>query len=264
MNLLSISLTNLCDNDCIYCPIPGRWKNRPELNRLTNDSLFAYLDKYLTHEANEWIIELTGGEPGLYEGINELVAGLTSRGFWGVVKTNGKYPIQKTTNFPLISAWHANQTEPPKHYNVVLIIKNPDDDWQKKERYCKDNAIPYNLVDYSPAPTGQYPLHFIKIMSINSYGQITPLPMTTPRQGLDIFNAVTNKSKIIDFIPYEFYAGISYKPAHDVFIFLSQELQKLVEKDYLESIGEASFPGGLEWDRTQEEADEERVKKVIA
>jgi molybdenum cofactor biosynthesis enzyme MoaA len=255
MNFLTINLTTTCDNNCEYCPISEKWRNRPENNKLTNDALFKYLDKYITSESDEWIIELTGGEPALYEGINGLVEGLTDRGFWGVVKTNGQRSIRKTTNFQIISAWHANQEELPKYYDQILIIKNPNDDWQKKVDYCEKKKIPYGLVEYSPTKedrekgmvdTYTYPSLFLKIAHIHTSGEITPLAGTPINRNINIFNALTDDNPLIDYFPYEFCIGVNYKPAADAFIFLSEKLQKKIKDDYLKIDSSGGFVGGEE------------------
>jgi len=174
MNVLSIFLMNTCNNSCWYCPVkgflvqpedgrvmelpgdPGPPRERePEdspgwhpafekfkgtVNVLNNEAILRYLDAFISPQ--DWVIEITGGEPGLYPHINELLTSLNERGYWGVVKTNGTLPVHKTIRFQRIAAWH---TERPTHYDLMLIINTPDGLWKEKEDYCKSHKIPYEF-----------------------------------------------------------------------------------------------------------------------
>jgi organic radical activating enzyme len=123
-----------------------------ENNRLTNNLIFSWLDKYCPPE--EWCIEISGGEPGVYPEIEELVIGLAERGYYGLIKTNGTRVIPQSDNFKRISAWHKCRglDNPPEYYDTILIIKNPSDCWREKKQYCIDRKIPFKEVifrDYS-------------------------------------------------------------------------------------------------------------------
>ena len=48
---------------------------------LNNVRLIPFLYKYV--DPKNWFIELTGGEPGLYNGLNELVSWLTNHQYRG-------------------------------------------------------------------------------------------------------------------------------------------------------------------------------------
>jgi MoaA/NifB/PqqE/SkfB family radical SAM enzyme len=145
---------------------------------ITNSALLKWLDAYIN--PSEWVIELTGGEPGLYPEIGTLIPELAARGFSGVVKTNGSLPIPKSANFQLVAAWHLGE-EIPRHYDQIVIIENPDDNWQEKAEYCKENGIAYKTVifdrQFEGQKTGPLFCKFNKVvnsMHINSSGQITP------------------------------------------------------------------------------------------
>jgi hypothetical protein len=142
MHLLTIYPIQSCNLSCEQCPSkPWLLPVDDERNKLTNKMLFRWLDKFCP--PHKWFIELRGGEPSLYPEINELVAGLNQRGYYGLIKTNGILPIPKSDNFRRIAAWHLGIDNPPKHYDSLLILSNPEDKWREKIQYCIDNNIPY-------------------------------------------------------------------------------------------------------------------------
>jgi organic radical activating enzyme len=147
MNLLTLYPIQSCNLTCKYCPTK-KWiyPINHEYNRLNNDLIFSWLDKFCPPE--EWCIEVSGGEPGVYPEIEGLVNGLTERGYYGLIKTNGTLPIPHSDNFQRVAAWHkcSDIDNPPKYYDTILLIKNPDDCWEEKRQYCIDNEIPYKEI----------------------------------------------------------------------------------------------------------------------
>jgi organic radical activating enzyme len=115
---------------------------------LNNEVLFNWLDKYCPPQ--EWLIEVSGGEPGLYPDIEDLIHGLNERGYYGLIRTNGILPIPKAKNFHRVAGWHKTEesNQKPEYFDSILITKNPDDDWNEKVNYCLENEIPYKLVQY--------------------------------------------------------------------------------------------------------------------
>jgi hypothetical protein len=115
---------------------------------LNNEIIFNWVDRYCSPE--DWCIEISGGEPGVYAGINELVEELSHRGYYGLIKTNGTLPISCTPTFKRVAAWHEifGINEPPKYADSILIIRNPKDCWKQKRQYCIDNCIPYQEVHF--------------------------------------------------------------------------------------------------------------------
>jgi organic radical activating enzyme len=95
----------------------------------------------------EWIIELTGGEPGLFDGIDDLGYRLESQGYRGLIKSNGNHDIKRKT-FQLIAAWH---THLPKYYDTILIIQN--ENYQEKITYCKKNHLPFKTITERSTPS---------------------------------------------------------------------------------------------------------------
>lgn len=149
MNLLTIYPIQSCNLHCYYCPMK-KWTypvNDPS-NRLNNEALFKWIDEYF--DPKEWLIEISGGEPGVYPEIDSLVKGLSERGFYGLIKTNGIRPIPKTDTFLRIAAWHESKdiNNPPGYADEMLIIRNPNDCWKDKAKYCKEHGIPYKEVPF--------------------------------------------------------------------------------------------------------------------
>jgi len=152
MNLFELVLWQSCNYKCVDCPMK-KWTYEPDAvdekrtrrNGIANRQLLKWLGKYLDPE--EWFIDITGGEPGLYPEIDGLIRRLSDKGYKGLIRTNGSQPLPKSPNFPRIATWHKDR-EFPKYYDFINILENPDDDWRSKEQFCKDNNIPYATQPY--------------------------------------------------------------------------------------------------------------------
>lgn len=149
-----------CGLGCEQCPTAAYTYdvNHP-LNCMTNEAMLNYVDRY--YDPARTLFEISGGEPSLYPGIAELVKGLSDRGYMGVIRTNGSRPIPKTDNFQIVFAWHRKVKKPPENYDSIFVVRNPDDDWKGKVKYCEDNNIPFTCVKYqhfdgTPNPKGEY------------------------------------------------------------------------------------------------------------
>ena len=198
MKLLHISLMNSCNRACYYCPMrkwlrPLEDAQKKGMNLLTNAALLKWLSAFI--RPNDWIIELTGGEPGLYPEIQTLIPALTDRGYHGLIKTNGSLPIPKSKAFQRIAAWHEGVEKIPPYHDQILIINNPHDDQQIKTTYCKQHNVPYQVVLFDRKFEGiqtdyaQYDEHGITTLThINSSGDIAECPAQPPVQGRNIFN----------------------------------------------------------------------------
>jgi len=153
MNLIQISLTNLCNLKCDYCPIKP-WRNNPNHpNLITNKRLFPFFERL---SPQEWVVELTGGEPALYPEIDQLLDWLQSKSFHGLVKTNGTLPIRKVPSFKIVAAFHELK-RPPKWFDEILII-NHTPDFNEKIEWCLENETEYKVIErdtYSKPCTGK-------------------------------------------------------------------------------------------------------------
>lgn len=111
---------------------------------LTNKRLIPWLQRYA--KPSEWVIELTGGEPALYPGIDELCEWLSEHGYCVLVKTNGLLPIRKFRGIKRVAAFHQLEN-PPKYFDEILIV----DKIQRleKEAVCRQNGWPYKVIGYN-------------------------------------------------------------------------------------------------------------------
>lgn len=144
MNFLQISLTNRCNFSCWHCPM-GKWRNSDAPRwPLHNGILIPFIEKYV--RPNEWVVELTGGEPSLYEGIEELMHWLSEHGYQTLVKTNGSGNLPHLPNVKIVAAFHRLE-QPPKNFDEVLIV----DKIQSSEKiaYCEEHGIPYKVIGYN-------------------------------------------------------------------------------------------------------------------
>jgi len=152
MKLFELVLYQSCNYECVDCPM-SRWLYKPDelfengkkKNAINNHALLKWIDKYLN--PNDWFIDITGGEPGLYPEIKKLIPQLNNRGYKGLIRTNGSQSIPSLPSFPRVATWHKGK-EFPEFYDFINILQNRDDDWQAKEQHCKDNNIPYILQSY--------------------------------------------------------------------------------------------------------------------
>lgn len=144
MNLLQISLTTRCNFECAYCPIT-QWRNVAPRKSLCNAELIPFLDRAIKNP-EIWVVELTGGEPSLYEGINELLEWLSSHGFRTLVKTNGTGNLPHLPNVTIVAAFHKLE-QPPKNFDKYLIINT--DGRAEKEEYCKAHGIDYRVIGFN-------------------------------------------------------------------------------------------------------------------
>lgn len=150
MNFLQISLTNRCNFNCWHCPM-GKWRNSDAPRwPLCNEELVPWLEKYV--QPDQWLVELTGGEPSLYPEIDELLHWLDDRKYRVLVKTNGSGHLPHLDNVKIVAAFH-QLDNPPKNYDQVLIV----DKLQRteKELYCIDHCIPYHVIGFNKDTMGR-------------------------------------------------------------------------------------------------------------
>lgn len=138
---LQISLTSNCNRACWHCPM-AEYRNTDDKDyHLTNSVLIPWIKSNIRPDL--WLVELTGGEPMLYEGIDELLDWLSSEGYTVHIRTNGTIPVESRPGLKRIVAFHDLQN-PPKVFDHILIIDQIESD--EKVRYCLEHRLPYIVI----------------------------------------------------------------------------------------------------------------------
>lgn len=138
---LQISLTSRCNRKCWHCPMAEYLNTDDPEYHLDNGILIPWIRANVRPE--NWLVELTGGEPTLYDGLEELLTWLSENGYTTHVRTNGKIPIKSHRGVTRIVAFH-DIDNPPKAVDVVLIVNGIDS--VEKVDYCERNGIPYSVI----------------------------------------------------------------------------------------------------------------------
>ena len=135
MKLLFISLTNLCNRSCSYCPM-AFWRNNPDFpNTLTLKKCIKAIELLdPTH------VEITGGEPTMVPWLDDLTDYLDRLSIIYLVKSNGYRRCKNQ-----VTAWHDGIDSIPDNYDKILIIHNMLD-WQQKYNYCTERSIPCAVI----------------------------------------------------------------------------------------------------------------------
>jgi len=180
MKLITIWLINKCNFNCYYCtakgglqPLDFDYPDDSIVARNSNKLLIPWLEKYCSPD--EWLLEFTGGEPGLYPEIDILIPALESRGYRGVIQTNGSLYIPKSSTFVRTAAWH--ESSRPKYYDSMIIIKTGG--FMEKIKWCRENGVKFRLTGLNesfrngpPAPSDTRNCKITHYAFINAYGQL--------------------------------------------------------------------------------------------
>ena len=180
MNLLQIALTARCNLHCKECPMFEYVNKGDPKWELNNVRLIPFLYKYV--DPAKWFIELTGGEPGLYKGLDELVTWLTNHQYRGLIKTNGLLRLPASGHFPRIAAWHGDSVNDlfPLNFDQILLVYGIQD-YQKKAQYCLDHHIPFRTVGLDKdSGVDSVEHHIRRVAFINAVGQVLECPAAKP------------------------------------------------------------------------------------
>lgn len=174
LGMFQISLTSKCNLSCWHCPMQDTRNTGTPEYALTNERMIPWIRRNV--ETSKWIIELTGGEPSLYEGIDELTRWLSVNGYRTIIKTNGMLPIAPIDNVIRVGAFHI-VGNPPKYFDKILIVDKIDR--EKKERICIDNGWDYKVIGYNNDPLPGESHGFCHIAYLDPHGH--PLPCKRTR-----------------------------------------------------------------------------------
>lgn len=221
MNFLQISLTCNCNYACLHCPMK-EWRNSvPPKFPLTNKELIDFLERYV--DPLDWVVELTGGEPTLYVGFDELLKWLSSFGYYTLVKTNGSNPIHKYHNVKICSAFH-NLDCPPVCYDEILIVDKIDR--VAKETYCMERGIPYKVIGFNKENPDGATHGFTYISYINGAGHNCSCPAKSPIQ-LENDEGSYDYGRIVDTPLQKSYCCKRCKAAIDAWRFLPDFIKEI-------------------------------------
>lgn len=136
---------------------------------LTNERLLPWLHRYV--QPNRWVIELTGGEPALYVGIDNLCEWLSYNGYKTIIKTNGLLPIHQYNNVIRVAAFH-QLNNPPKYFDKILIVDKLNS--LEKVQICMQNGWDYKIIGYN-AETPDVATHGFKLSAyLDPHGHPVP------------------------------------------------------------------------------------------
>jgi len=190
-SLLIVSLTTECNLACPTCPMK-EFRGHKNKYPLDNFILMLWIEQFFNPQ--KWVVELTGGEPALYEGIEELCQWLSEHNYTTVIKTNGLIPINKYKGIKRIAAWH-NYDKFPVSYDEILIIDKLDR--ERKEAYCKENNIPYKVIGFNDDHSFDIPHGFRYTTSVNPAGHCIPCFAKKPVEkdtGTDDLNRINHRA----------------------------------------------------------------------
>jgi hypothetical protein len=163
-----------------------------EYNAITKNALVKWLERHI--DPDNHILDITGGEPGLHPEIKTIIPALDEMGYHGIIRTNGTTPIPKSKTFQLITAWHEG-CGCPTHYDQVLILTNPNENWKEKIEKKKKNEIPYKVslftTDYLTGSSFDTSLckknKIIECTYMNNQGLLSCCSSEYPKQKDNIF-----------------------------------------------------------------------------
>lgn len=100
-----------CNLRCVYCDTEYAFYDG---KNMTIDEIIGEVEKY-----NCKLVEVTGGEPLMQEGVHELMTKLCDKGYSVMIETGGSLPIENID----------------KRVKIIMDLKTPHSKMMKKNRY---------------------------------------------------------------------------------------------------------------------------------
>lgn len=178
MNYLQICLTSKCNRNCWHCPM-AQYRNTDDKDyHLTNEVLIPWLERNI--KPDMWLVELTGGEPTLYDGISELLDWLAEHNYRVHIRTNGIIPIHPRNGLTRIVAFH-DLKNPPEVFDQILIIDKIDS--AEKIAYCEAHHYPYKVIgkDKENFDGASHKFKYIAMVEPTCHHTRCPACQPTPR-----------------------------------------------------------------------------------
>ena len=189
-SFLQIALTSRCNLACDWCPMKQYRNTDDPIYHLKNETLIPFLEKEFFRYKENAVVELTGGEPALYNGIEELTDFLSSNDIHTLIKTNGLLEIKPKQNMRRIAAFHYLDN-PPKYYDEILIVDKIDS--ERKQEFCKNHNIPFKVIGYNKENPDNATHGFTHISFIDPSGHTVScpaVPITQRLQKTDAYDVI--------------------------------------------------------------------------
>lgn len=143
-NHIAISLSDICDRNCLYCFISEEKKSCTELVDTAN--LLRNLER-LYNEHHFRLVTILGGEPSLYPNLERIVESIAKIGFELIIQTNGSLSTQKILKIKSfnIKAISYSLDSSDKSVNDYLRFPGSFELVQNGISFCKKEKIPIRI-----------------------------------------------------------------------------------------------------------------------
>jgi len=175
-----ISLTNKCNKSCDYCVVK-QWRNNPEFpDKIKCGDLIAFLEDKINSGD---VVELTGGEPTLFDGLTILLDFLKMKGAYVIIRTNGFNLGEWRKDYPnviLVLAQHDSSEDYIAERKKYMMPHDRFVDKIPENKIQKEANKPIFIND-SEDPLTSHP--FTKALFITADGNVRFMPCSNESMG---------------------------------------------------------------------------------